>query len=173
VGSPESADEIATKGFHAVTLAKPAVAAEIAKHYYAGLARAGVSGRRMGICRFVVVGETDQEAKALANRAYPIWHDSFFELFRRFNQKPQQAWPNDFEVMQAQGLAAAGSPSTVARMLGDQLELVGANYLVSQLVFGDMTLEESARSIGLFASDVMPTLLAAHESRKIAAASSA
>jgi hypothetical protein len=36
--------------------------------------------------------------------------------------------------------------------------MVGANYLVSQLVFGDMTLEESTRSIGLFASHVMPVL---------------
>lgn len=173
VGSPESADEIAAKGFNAVTLAKPAVAAEIARHYYAGVARQGLLGKRMGICRFVVVGETDQQAKALANRVYPIWHESFFELFRRFNQKPQQVWPNDFEVMQSLGLAVAGSPSTVVRVLGDQLELVGANYLVSQLVFGDMTLEESTRSIGLYASQVMPALLDAHKSRKIAAASPA
>jgi alkanesulfonate monooxygenase SsuD/methylene tetrahydromethanopterin reductase-like flavin-dependent oxidoreductase (luciferase family) len=169
VGSPDSADEIAAKGFNAVTLAKPALAAEIARHYYAGLARAGYSGRRMGICRFVVVGDTDQQAMALAVRAYPIWHESFFELFRRFDQKPQQAWPNDFGVMQESGLAVAGSPATVARMLGDQLAQTGANYLVSQLVFGDMTVEESAKSIGLFASEVMPTLMTAHQSRKVAA----
>jgi alkanesulfonate monooxygenase SsuD/methylene tetrahydromethanopterin reductase-like flavin-dependent oxidoreductase (luciferase family) len=173
VGSPESADEIAAKGFNAVTLAKPAVAAEIARHYYAGLARTGQSGRRMGICRFVVVGDTDQEARALAIRTYPVWHESFFELFRRFDQKPQQAWPTDFDVMQAQGLAVAGSPGTVARVLGEQLELVGANYLVSQLVFGDMSVAEAAKSIGLFASKVMPSLVAAHDSRKVAAASSA
>jgi alkanesulfonate monooxygenase SsuD/methylene tetrahydromethanopterin reductase-like flavin-dependent oxidoreductase (luciferase family) len=169
VGSPDSADEIAAKGFNAVTLAKPAVAAEIARHYYAGLARAGLSGRRMGICRFVVVGDTDQQAMALAMRAYPVWHESFFELFRRFNQKPQQAWPNDFQVMQGQGLAVAGSPATVTRMLGDQLEQTGANYLVSQLVFGDMTVEESAKSIGLFASEVMPMLTKAHMARPVAA----
>ncbi|MGE5538206.1 MAG: LLM class flavin-dependent oxidoreductase [Gemmatimonas sp.] len=169
VGSPDSADEIAAKGFNAVTLAKPEVAAEIARHYYAGLARAGLSGRRMGICRFVVVGETDAEAKALANRAYPVWHESFFELFKRFNQKPQQAWPNDFEVMQSLGLAVAGAPATVAAVLGDQLRLTGANYLVSQLVFGDMTPSESARSVDLFASKVMPALLKADESNRRAA----
>jgi hypothetical protein len=54
-------------------------------------------------------------------------------------------------------------------MLGDQLAQTGANYLVSQLVFGDMTVEESAKSIGLFASEVMPTLMTAHQSRKVAA----
>lgn len=159
VGSPESAAEIAPKGFHAITLAKPAAAAEIARHYYDGVNRAGLTGRRMGICRFVIVGETDREAKALAARAYPIWHESFFELFRRYNQKPQQTWSGDFSVMEADGLAVAGSPETVARKLGEQLQMVGANYLVSQLVFGDMTLEESTRSIDLFASEVMPVLL--------------
>ncbi len=158
VGSPESADEIAPKGFHAITLAKPAAAAEIARHYYEGVKRAGLTGRRMGICRFVVVGETDREAKALTNRAYPIWHESFFELFRRYNQKPQQTWSGDFSVMEADGLAVAGSPDTVAKKLGEQLQMVGANYLVSQLVFGDMSLEESTRSVGLFASQVMPAL---------------
>jgi alkanesulfonate monooxygenase SsuD/methylene tetrahydromethanopterin reductase-like flavin-dependent oxidoreductase (luciferase family) len=174
VGSPESAEEIAEKGFHAVTLAKPAVAAEIARRFYARLRLAGLSGRRMGICRFVVVGETDQEAKALANRAYPMWHESFFELFRRFGQKPQQTWSHDFNVMEADGLAVAGAPSTVARALGDQLDMVGANYLVSQLVFGDMTPGESARSVDLFASQVMPMLVERHNSKKrIAVAPSA
>lgn len=170
VGSPESAAEIAPKGFHAITLAKPAAAAEIARHYYEGVNRAGLTGRRMGICRFVVVGETDREAKALANRAYPIWHESFFELFRRYNQKPQQTWSGDFNVMEADGLAVAGSPETVARKLGEQLQMVGANYLVSQLVFGDMTLEESTRSIDLFASQVMPVLLGTRSLGESAAA---
>ncbi len=169
VGSPESADDIAAKGFHAVTLAKPAAAAQIARRYRDGLARAGLEGRRMGICRFVVVGETDKEAKALAARAYPVWHESFFELFRRFGQKPQQTWSGDFAVMEAEGLAVAGSPDTVVRALAAQLHLVGADYLVSQLVFGDMTLGESARSIDLFASQVMPTLLEAHRAGKLAA----
>lgn len=173
VGSPDSADEVSAKGFNAITLAKPVLAAEIARRFYEGVRRANLSERRMGICRFVVVGETDQQAKALANRAYPIWHESFFELFRRFNQKPQQTWSGDFNVMEADGLAVAGSPSTVTRALGDQLQKTGANYLVSQLVFGDMTPDESARSIELYASNVMPKLFEAHKQGKLAAAPSA
>ena len=42
----------------------------------------------MGLCRFIVVGETDREAMALASRAYPVWHESFFELFHRYGQMP-------------------------------------------------------------------------------------
>jgi alkanesulfonate monooxygenase SsuD/methylene tetrahydromethanopterin reductase-like flavin-dependent oxidoreductase (luciferase family) len=173
VGTPDGADDLGRQGFHAVTLAKPAVAAEIARHFYEGSRGAGFVGRRMGICRFVVVGDTDKEAEALAARAYPVWHESFIELFRRFRQKPVQAWPDDFGLMAADGLAVAGSPDTVARILAGQLHTVGANYLVSQLVFGDMTLNESRRSIDLFASKVMPKLLSGDNTGELASAASA
>ena len=36
LGAPESAEEIGRQGFHAVTLAKPTIAAEIARRFYAG-----------------------------------------------------------------------------------------------------------------------------------------
>jgi alkanesulfonate monooxygenase SsuD/methylene tetrahydromethanopterin reductase-like flavin-dependent oxidoreductase (luciferase family) len=159
VGTPDSAEAVGEQGFHGVTLAKPAAAAEIARRFYQGSTRAGYAGRRMGICRFVLVGDTDQEARALAHRVYPIWHASFFELFRRYGQKPVQIWSDDFDVMTADGLAIAGSPRTVVKALADQLDTVGANYIVGQLVFGDMSLTESMKSVGLFASEVMPELI--------------
>ncbi len=160
IGTPESASEYGERGFHGVTLAKPAVAAEITRRFHEGSARAGWRGRHMGICRFIVVGETDREAQELARRTYPIWHASFFELFRRYGQEPVQIWPDRFEDMAANGLAFAGSPGTVADALLDQLRMVGANYLVGQFVFGDMSLAESTKSIALFASAVMPQLVA-------------
>jgi hypothetical protein len=36
---------------------------------------------------------------------------------------------------------------------------VGANYLVGQFVFGDMSLAESMKSIELFTTKVMPELV--------------
>ena len=172
VGTPESAAELGGKGFNAVTLAKPGPAGEIVRHFYEASHRAGFAGRRMGICRFVVVGDTDREAEALAARAYPVWHESFFELFRRFNQKPVQVWSGDFSIMAADGLAVAGSPETVTRILAEQLRTTGANYLVSQLVFGDMSLAESRKSIDLYAAKVMPALLQASKTGKLADAAS-
>jgi alkanesulfonate monooxygenase SsuD/methylene tetrahydromethanopterin reductase-like flavin-dependent oxidoreductase (luciferase family) len=172
VGTPDSAAELASNGFNAVTLAKPGPAAEIARAFYEASSRAGFTGRRMGICRFVVVGDTDAEAEALAARAYPVWHESFFELFRRFDQKPVQIWSGDFKVMAADGLAVAGSPETVARVLGEQLRTTGANYLVSQPVFGDMSLAESLKSIDLYASKVMPALRQARKTGRLADAAS-
>jgi hypothetical protein len=61
--------------------------------------------------------------------------------------------------MQASGLAFAGAPATVAMALRAQLELVDANYLVGQFVFGDMSLAESHKSVALFAEQVMPKLV--------------
>jgi len=171
VGSPDSAEILGREGFNGVTLAKPAPAAQIAQRFFAASRAAGHFGRRMGICRFIVVGETDREARALADRAYPAWHDSFFELFRRYNQKPVQTWPADFGEMAAAGLAFSGSPATVSDALSAQLAETGANYLVGQFVFGDMTLEEATHSIGLFASRVMPALVGARHAAPAAAGS--
>jgi alkanesulfonate monooxygenase SsuD/methylene tetrahydromethanopterin reductase-like flavin-dependent oxidoreductase (luciferase family) len=159
VGTPDSAEEYGARGFNAVTLAKAEPAAVLTKRFYEATARAGFQDRCMGICRFIVVGETDREAEALAARAYPVWHQSFFELFYRYGQKPvQTTWAPSFAEMQASGLAFAGAPTTVAKALRAQLELVDANYLVGQFVFGDMTLAESLKSVALFGERVMPEL---------------
>jgi alkanesulfonate monooxygenase SsuD/methylene tetrahydromethanopterin reductase-like flavin-dependent oxidoreductase (luciferase family) len=160
IGTPDSAEEYGRRGFHAVTLAKPGPAAEMIRRFYRGAAAGGSQDQRMGICRFIVVGETDREAQAIAARAYPVWHRSFFELFHRYNQKPvQTSWAPSFAEMAANGLAFAGSPTTVAAALRAQLEETGANYVVGQFVFGDMSLAESTQSIGLFASKVIPELV--------------
>jgi len=42
----------------------------------------------------------------------------------------------------------------------------GNNYLMCQLVFGDMTLHEALNSIGVFAQKVMPELHASAASQK-------
>lgn len=164
IGTPDSAAQVGAKGFHGITLAKPTVAADVVEHFFAAAEAGGWHDRLMGICRFIVVGETDREAKELAARAYPVWHESFFELFRRYNQKPVQFWPSSYDEMASVGLAFAGSPETVTAALSSQLRAVGANYLVGQFVFGDMTFDESTRSIGLFTSKVMPELVRLHTS---------
>ena len=166
VGSVDGAADLGRSGFNVVTLAKPGVARDISVRFFDGARAGGFNEALYGICRFVVVGETDAEAQKLARRTYPIWHESFFELFRRFDQKPVQTWSGDFDVMTKDGLAIAGSPDTVAAYLGEQLNSIGANYCVTQIVFGDMTIEESKRSIDLFASGVMPQLTKNHQGAK-------
>ena len=60
--------------------------------------------------------------------------------------------------MQLHGEALAGSPETVARVLREQLEESGANYLVCRFAFGDLSEAEMLQSMDLFASRVMPAL---------------
>lgn len=158
VGSVQGAESLGRAGFNAVTLAKPAVARDICHSFLDGARQAGHEDSLFGLCRFVVVAETDAQAKALAARAFPIWHESFFELFRRFDQRPVQTWSSDFDVMTAEGLAIAGAPDTVAACLGAQLRDTGANYLTTQMIFGDMSVAEAQNSINLYAKAVMPQL---------------
>jgi hypothetical protein len=59
----------------------------------------------------------------------------------------------------------------VTQALSAQLRAVGSNYLVGQFVFGDMSLAESAKSIELFTSEIIPELVLAHRATQQAAAS--
>jgi len=52
--------------------------------------------------------------------------------------------------------AVAGSSRTVRDFIAAEIEATGSNYFVAWLAFGDMSLEESLRSLELFAREVMP-----------------
>jgi alkanesulfonate monooxygenase SsuD/methylene tetrahydromethanopterin reductase-like flavin-dependent oxidoreductase (luciferase family) len=113
----------------------------------------------MGLGRFIVVAETDAQALAVARRAYPRWHASFTHLRRKHNRINAHPRPPTFDELVDVGQGVAGTPATVAALLRRQIEVTGSNYLVGQLVFGDLSLDEALRSIALFAQQVMPELV--------------
>ena len=115
---------------------------------------------KIGLGRFIVVGETDAAAMKLASRAYRPWFDSFTHLPRLLGRNQTHPRPAEFEPLMARGQGIAGSPATVRDILATQLEETGCNYVVGQFTFGDMTLAESLHSIGLFVDEVMPALRA-------------
>src|SRR5205823_5937319 len=93
ISSPESAEQCAQHGFHAVTTTQPARTNEIGVRFRRAAAAAGAAGTpqlRFGFGRFVVVGETDAEALAIARRAYPIWLAHFTFLYRAYGRSPVQ-----------------------------------------------------------------------------------
>jgi alkanesulfonate monooxygenase SsuD/methylene tetrahydromethanopterin reductase-like flavin-dependent oxidoreductase (luciferase family) len=116
---------------------------------------------KIGLGRFIVVGETDAAAMKLAARAYRPWFDSFIHLSRLHGRKQTHPRPEEFEPLMARGQGIAGSPKTVREMLAAQIEDTGCNYVVGQFTFGDMTLAESLDSIGLFVDEVIPALRSA------------
>jgi alkanesulfonate monooxygenase SsuD/methylene tetrahydromethanopterin reductase-like flavin-dependent oxidoreductase (luciferase family) len=118
----------------------------------------GQNDTLIGVSRHVVVADTDEIAMRIARRAYPRWRESFRWLFARHGTEPRVIgiYPESFDGLSKLGNGIAGSPDTVRRFIAAEIEANGCNYFVPQMVFGDMTLGESLRSIELFANEVMP-----------------
>ena len=105
------------------------------------------------------MAETDEEALAIARRAYPLWHKHFHHLFRLHGTSPAMGdRPPHFDQIKDGGRGIAGSPATVTRMIRSQMEDFGTDYFVAQFAFGDLTLPEILRTVDLFALEVMPAL---------------
>ena len=114
----------------------------------------------MGLGRHVVIAETDAEAMAVAKRAYRLWHQSFHYLWEHHNRigvKPTYGlYPESLDELIARGQAAIGTPAKVRAMLEQQVSEAGANYLLLDIAFGDLTHAEILRSAELFGRHVMP-----------------
>lgn len=131
------------------------------EHYRAERTRLGKDPAAMplmGASKHVVVAETDAEAMRLARRAYAKWRESFVWLFKRNKAEPRiiGLLPETFDELMAIGNGVAGSPATVRNWIEAEVEATGINYFVSWLAFGDLSLEESMRSLDLYSRDVIP-----------------
>lgn len=113
---------------------------------------------KMGLSRFIVIANSDDEALRCARRAYPVWHRSFNHLFHLHGTTPAHPRPPDFDTIAAFGQAVAGSPATVTAFLQSQIIEAKVNYLLGQFAFGDLSFDECLRSIDLFTAKVMPAL---------------
>jgi alkanesulfonate monooxygenase SsuD/methylene tetrahydromethanopterin reductase-like flavin-dependent oxidoreductase (luciferase family) len=157
--SAESAERAARKGLNIINNDITDVTQSCVVRYREVWRELGGEGPmpKMGMARFVVVADTDREALAIARRAYLMWHKSFNHLFRMHGTSPVLGErPPTFDGIIDLGTGIAGSPATVADVLSRQLDQSGANYLVGQFAFGDLSLEEMLRSVELFATKVMP-----------------
>jgi alkanesulfonate monooxygenase SsuD/methylene tetrahydromethanopterin reductase-like flavin-dependent oxidoreductase (luciferase family) len=107
----------------------------------------------------VVVGGDDASALSAASSAYATWHRSFNHLYRLHGRQPVLgAWPETFPEMMKAQRAVAGSPRTVIEFMRRQVEASGINYIVAQLMFGDLPHETTRRSIELYAREVIPSI---------------
>src|SRR6266508_2817079 len=89
----------------------------------------------------------------------PLWYGALIHLWRAHGVGlPRQMIPAEFEPALDGGYIIAGSASTVRDRLKRDNEIAGINYCLCRLAFGDLSFEESARSIELLAKEVMPAL---------------
>lgn len=113
----------------------------------------------IGLSRHVVVGDTDREAQSAAKRAFALWYDALIHLWRAHGVGlPRQMIPAEFEPALDGGYIIAGSASTVRDRLKRDNEIAGINYCLCRLAFGDLSFEESKRSVELMSKEVMPAL---------------
>ena len=159
--APESGERAARQGLQVVCLDPPDESGAAIGRFrtvWREHHSAAAALPKIGLGRFVVVAESDDEALAIARRAYPRWHQSFTFLFNRHPRTVSHPRPPDFDTLHRVGQGVAGSPETVTAFLREQMRATGANYCVGQFAFGDLTLAETLRSIDLFVRHVMPAL---------------
>ncbi len=163
VHSVDSAERAARKGLHVVSLDPPLETQGFVDRYRQIWQE--TKGKRtalpkIGLGRFIVVANTDEEAIRIARRAYPKWHRSFYHLFQLHGGGPVHQRPAELDALVEIGQGIVGSPATVTALLEAQMTQTKANYLVGQFAFGDLSLAESLRSLELFTAHVMPSLTA-------------
>lgn len=160
VHSVESAERAGRQGLHLVSLDTATETRAYADRHRAVWREThdGARPPRVGISRFIVIADDDATALGIARRAYRRWHASFNQTSRRHGYTATHMRPEDFDAMAATGKAVAGTPQHVLGVLERELAVSGADYLVGQFAFGDMTLAEVQRTIALFAAHIMPAL---------------
>jgi alkanesulfonate monooxygenase SsuD/methylene tetrahydromethanopterin reductase-like flavin-dependent oxidoreductase (luciferase family) len=162
VGTPDGGEIAGRNGFAMVANALTPVIREMTDRYRAAYRAAHADTAPMpmlGLCRFVIMDTTDEQALTIARRAYPHWHRHFHHLFRLHGKTPAMGdRPPHFDQIKDGGRGIAGSPATVARMIKSQMAEAGTDYFVAQFAFGDLTLSEVLRTVDLFVREVMPAL---------------
>ncbi len=160
--SLESADRLAAQGCNVVVGMRAEGVGQFAGRYRAAWKALGHGEATMpfiGLSRHVVVGDTDREAQSAAKRAYALWYDALIHLWRAHGVGlPRQMIPAEFEAALDGGYIVAGSASTVRDRLKKDNAIAGINYCICRLAFGDLSFDESKRSVELMRSEVMPTL---------------
>ena len=162
VHSTDSAIRAATMGSHIVSLdtaEETRLFAENFRKAWKETHGAIETNPYIGLGLFVHVDENHERATQTAGRAYSAWHNSFNWLFRRCKVSlPKHQRPESFDEMVEEGRAIAGTPDKVCSFLSERMHTATANYLVSQIAFGDMRGPEIERSVTLFGEQVIPNL---------------
>lgn len=161
-GHPETGAKAARAGDNLVCNAPATIVKPIFERFreeWSVLGKPASAMPLLGLNRHCAIAETDGEAEQIAERAYRIWHASFYHLWNARGARPNNAaYPETFAALQKMGYGIAGSPATVRDFYVREIGGVGANYALGRFAFGDITLDESRRSVDLFHAHVMPAL---------------
>ena len=127
----------------------------VARYFEAWRGQPGAPTPLVGCQRHIFVAETDAAATATARGAYRAWYESLTSLWRAFGSVPYR-FSETLEQAQANDAAIVGSPATVRAEIERHIAENGCNYFVTRFAYGSLTHEQAARSLDLFASEVLP-----------------
>ncbi len=123
---------------------------------WASLGRPEADLPPLGISRQIVIADTNEEAKAIASRAFGLFAVNISYLWHKFGvPMPRGVADGTFES-QADAHRYAGDPAGARAWVAEHARAAGATYFSLEFAFGDMTKQEIARSAELFATEVMP-----------------
>ena len=120
-------------------------------------------GCAIGALRNIVVADTDAEAMRIARPAAKMHLESLNHLRAKHGITEHTSRLNvpraaTLEGQIEEGTYIVGSPDTVTKAIEKQVEVLGLNYLMAYLIFGDMSLGDALRSMRLFSTEVMPKI---------------
>jgi alkanesulfonate monooxygenase SsuD/methylene tetrahydromethanopterin reductase-like flavin-dependent oxidoreductase (luciferase family) len=155
--SPESAARAARQQTSIVTLLPANEARRVIDGYKESWKAAPCSTSRkmprVGITRHIYVGESDGQAQERGIFGLKGFFEKLVYLWKKYNvSNPSltEATHRHTEML------IAGTPATVRARIEQELDESGANYFAARFAYGDLTHQESVRSLELFTREVMP-----------------
>jgi len=162
ISRASSCEWTAAHDVNAVMNGGPQEVATLVAAYRAEWARIGKPGEALpllGASRHLVVADSDAEAIAIAELAYPQWRESLLLLWvQRGVTAPHIAYPPTVAEAIDEGYLLAGAPGTVRDQIAAEIDSTQINYMLCRFAFGQMPLATTLRSVELFTEQVMPAL---------------
>ncbi len=160
------------QGMHFTANGQPELAKENIDAYRTALTKRGgpaqpkgefPGGAAIGLLRHIVVADTDEEAERIARPALEHHADSLNWIRKNYGSSEFTNRLNvhrgaDYDSWREMNMVIAGSPETVLTEIKRQAEMLGLNYLLTYLFFGNMAFADAKRSMQLFTNEVMPKL---------------
>jgi alkanesulfonate monooxygenase SsuD/methylene tetrahydromethanopterin reductase-like flavin-dependent oxidoreductase (luciferase family) len=164
--NPDSVELAARAGYHFATIGPTPWVAQLAERFRttwaahchdANRMNGSEQNPRIGTLRQIVIADTDSQAMQIAKNAYPQFYDSITWLWHRRNDNSvDQLF--DWEKGLAGETILVGSPATVREKIQRLVALSGINYFMGSFAWGALTYAQSARSMELFAREIMPAI---------------
>jgi alkanesulfonate monooxygenase SsuD/methylene tetrahydromethanopterin reductase-like flavin-dependent oxidoreductase (luciferase family) len=122
-----------------------------------GRFNAHVAEPTVGMMRQIVVADTDAEAERVLAGMFDRWQHSFVKLWVANGDQPVAVGIPTLEKFRAIKAIFCGSPETVRSEIATTLEEGDLDYLALCFAWGSISHDHAARSMRLFADEVMPS----------------